>query len=301
MTAGARVLAIDWSGAVAGGQQKIWVAEAVPGELRRLECGRHRDAVADFLIAEASQDRRLIVGLDFAFSLPAWFLREQGLRSARELWELADREAEAWLRECRPPFWGRTGAKRPAADDSRPGLRRTDGAVPGTGAHRPKSVFQVGGAGTVGTGSLRGMRLLRRLHDKGFAVWPFDEPGWPLVVEIYPRLLTGVVVKSSSIACEQYLRSRYPGLDPRWMHDAVRSEDAFDAAVSALVMAEQMDDLGALPVVMDEQISLEGLIWYPGWRTSGVLDAGVASGTDHQPGYRSQSSSGGGAWLGVPK
>src|SRR5947207_2673911 len=82
--------------------------------------------------------------------------------------------------------------RRPTLEEH---LRRTDRDVPGIGGIRPKSVFQIGGAGAVGTGSIRGMSLLKRLSDAGFAVWPFDSAQFPLVVEIYPRLLTGSVKK----------------------------------------------------------------------------------------------------------
>ena len=37
---------------------------------------------------------------------------------------------------------------------------------------RPKSTFQIGGAGAVGTGSLRGMPHLLTLREAGCAVWP---------------------------------------------------------------------------------------------------------------------------------
>src|ERR1035438_6219537 len=40
----------------------------------------------------------------------------------------------------------------------------------------PKSPFQIGGAGAVGTGTLRGIPELERLHEAGFRVWPFEEP-----------------------------------------------------------------------------------------------------------------------------
>jgi hypothetical protein len=43
---------------------------------------------------------------------------------------------------------------------------------------------------------------------------------------------------------------------------AASSEDAFDAAVSALVMYKHRDDLIALPTVEDQQIVLEGMIWH---------------------------------------
>ena len=69
-----RTIAVDWSGAVSGAQRKIWLAEAVGGQITRLESGRDRAAIADFLISEASRTPGLVVGLDFAFSLPGWFL-----------------------------------------------------------------------------------------------------------------------------------------------------------------------------------------------------------------------------------
>jgi hypothetical protein len=133
---------------------------------------------------------------------------------------------------------------------------------------RPKSVFQVGGAGAVGTGSLRGMPLLHRLNAVGATIWPFTEGGWPLVMEIYPRLLTGAVRKSHANARQALLEARYPNLDPQHLRLCILSEDAFDAAVSALVMVEHVAELMALSreVELDSELSLEGRIWHPGWR-----------------------------------
>src|SRR5712691_4647107 len=54
-------------------------------------------------------DNRLAVGLDFAFSFPAWFLTDHGHKSVRELWAAAELHGEEWLKECAPPFWGRPG------------------------------------------------------------------------------------------------------------------------------------------------------------------------------------------------
>ena len=163
-----RVIAIDWSGAKSGARRKIWLAEARGGrdggepEIVRLECGRSRREIERHLLEESEREPELIVGLDFAFSLPAWFLREHELTTARELWQLAAREAETWLERCEPPFWGRPGKRRPALPSH---FRRTDADVPSVGGVRPKSPFQITGAGSVGTGSLRGMPLLRRLSD----------------------------------------------------------------------------------------------------------------------------------------
>lgn len=262
-----RVIAIDWSGAVQGAAKKIWLAEEVDGRLVRLESGRDRDAVAEHLIADVPGDSRTVIGLDFAFSLPAWFLRERGWVTARQLWEAADRDADAWLAAGKSPFWGRPGSRRPDLGEH---FRRTELDAPAIVGVRPKSTFQIGGAGAVGTGSLRGMRLLHRLSRAGFSIWPFDPPGWPRVVEIYPRLLTGPVNKSNVHAREQYLASHYPDLGDEMTAHAASSEDAFDAAVSALVMAAHFESLvGPSPVTDDETI-LEGLIWYPTWNDAGT-------------------------------
>ena len=255
------VIAVDWSGAKKGARKKIWRAKAVvPGQLEELENGLNRDEVEAYLLREVKRTLKPIIGLDFAFSLPAWFLGEHGLASAHELWALADREAETWLENCEPPFWGRPGHPRPALPDH---FRCTERVAPRIGGIGPKSAFQIGGAGGVGTGSLRGMPLLHRLHVAGFSVWPFDKPAWPRVVEIYPRLLTREVVKSNFTARGSHLRERYPRLDTNWRERAASCEDAFDAAVSALAMVEHRDRLSCLSQASERQVLLEGWIWCP--------------------------------------
>ncbi|MFN8513056.1 MAG: hypothetical protein U0841_10800 [Chloroflexia bacterium] len=258
------VIAIDWSGRKGPSQRKtIWLAEARDNTLTRLENGRTREQVADHLIAEASRDPRFVVGIDFAFSFPAWFLTDRNLPDAPALWALAAREAETWLRICEPPFWGRPGKGRPAGVEQ---YRHADRAVPRTGGISPKPVFQIGGAGAVGTGSLRGMPILHRLRSAGFSVWPFDPPGWPRVVEIYPRLLTGPVTKSSEAGRSAYLAAQHWAIPPALLPHALGGEDAFDAAISALLMARHTADLADLPATTDPQILREGAIWHPGWR-----------------------------------
>ena len=69
-----RILAVDWSGARTGEARAIWLAEVMGGRLIRLECGRSREEVVAHLLEEAERDPELVVGLDFAFSLPEWFL-----------------------------------------------------------------------------------------------------------------------------------------------------------------------------------------------------------------------------------
>jgi hypothetical protein len=240
---------------------KIWLAEvdANDNEVIRLESGRDRSAIAAELVASRERNPDLVVGLDFAFSLPAWFLESNRLSDGPSLWSLVRSEGERWLAECRDPFWGRPGRPRPDIPEH---FRRTDSDVPSIGGIRPKSVFQINGAGAVGTGSIRGMPLLDQLRSGGFSVWPFDSPTLPLVIEIYPRALTGAVNKGDRDARSRYL-DRYPGVDSAIRERAESSEDAFDALVSALVMAEHHAELTRLPIQRDELDKLEGRIWLP--------------------------------------
>lgn len=249
-----RTIAVDWSGARSGAHKTIWIAEAVDGDITFLENGRDREQVAAWLI---DQPGPFVVGFDFAFSLPAWFLREQGFHTAPDLWRtLAEGAAERWLAECPYPFWGRPGVRKPAGIEHR---RRTEHQS----AHNPKSVFQIGGAGAVGTGSLRGMPVLHVLRENDFAVWPFDDRADRTVIEIYPRALTGPVTKSDPHARRQYLDERYRALDDATRAVVASSEDAFDAAISALVMNAHRAALQSLRPATDDTERLEGAIWTP--------------------------------------
>ena len=187
------------------------------------------------------------------------------LKKAFDLWAHAAKDGEQWLRCCNPPFWGRPGRKRPKNSEH---LRTTekDVADPDSATHdlgiKPKSVFQIGGAGAVGTGSIRGMPILKTLREAGFSIWPFDPPGWPTVVEIYPRALTGPVNKSSDDARKTYLGAKFSELSKQFVATASSCEDAFDAAVSALVMQKRIDDLANFSQATDPCELLEGRIWW---------------------------------------
>ena len=301
-----RIIAIDWSGdaSVAGQRRKIWAGiwtadgGDVFGGTIALESGRTRAELVDALIAMARETPRIVVGVDFCFSYPAWFVREHSAESAIAFWEIAAEHSERWLaRECEDArFWGRTGplrtGKKPEEFCGYEGtarmLRRADEACkvraaildPALSARvkgiAPKSPFQIGGAGAVGTGTLRGIPQLLRLHAAGFRVWPFDEPALaaspphPLLVEIYPRLLTGEVHKASAKARAAYLAARrrsdpaFRALAPRVLGKARASEDAFDALISVLAMAEQRTSFLALRKSTDPTTLLEGAVWGAG-------------------------------------
>jgi hypothetical protein len=254
------VVAVDWSGARSGASRHIWVARVHRGELVALDNGRSRGQVVEHLAAlRQASPEGLAVGLDFAFSFPAWFLHQRGYGHVEALWEAAARDGEEWLQRCAPPFWGRPGKPRPELEAH---YRATElqAAVAGI---RAKSAFQIGGAGTVGTGSIRGMPHLLELRAHGFGIWPFHPPSAWTVTEIYPRLLTGPVRKSDPEQRRRHLAESPWSVDPAFERAMAGSEDAFDAAVSALAMAERSDELSGLPQACDELTLLEGAIWPP--------------------------------------
>ncbi len=291
-----RVVAVDWSGRVdVAGQRRhiwagVWTASSVAGGGFSLESGRTREELIGWLVEMARETPRMVVGFDFSFSYPAWFLEELGIASAPEFWRsVADGQGERWLhRECEDGrFWGKP-KKKPAefcGEHAHRMLRRVETSLkvraliadPVQAAKvagiAPKSVFQIGGAGAVGTASLRGIPYLLKLREAGFAVWPFDAPALersPMVVEIYTRLMTGAVNKSSERARTEYLATKrkesalYAGLSRGVLAKTKGSEDAFDALVSAMVMVEHRGEFAGLRATKDEVLLLEGNTWRPG-------------------------------------
>lgn len=262
-----RVIAVDWSGRVTGASRHLWLAEARDRALVRLECGRTREQLVEHLVAITRDDEPIVVGLDFSFSLPAWFLDERGLGDGPALWELARHEGETWLRDCPPPFWGLPGRRN---RHGREPLRTTERTL-AVGGIVPKSTFQIGGAGAVGTGSVRGWPHLRVLRDAGYAIWPFDDPSARVeprrvVVEVWPRLCTGPVVKSDPLARVDHLEARLPQVQGRVRDLMAASEDAFDAGFTALGMAAHAHELARLTApepTVPAIAAREGWVWRP--------------------------------------
>ena len=296
-----RVVAVDWSGDKGPGQRKkIWagVWAASSGKFS-LEGGRTREELGAWLVGLAEETPRMVVGVDCCFSFPAWFLREHGCATVFDFWEkVAAGQGERWLaregaavaRDER--FWG-APHKRPEQFCGA-GLRRmfraTDyenkveqglaGGDPERAAKmkgiQPKSPFQIGGSGSVGTGSLRAMPWLMGMRTAGFRVWPFEaaalgeKPPRPLLVEMYTRLLTGAVAKSNAEARKAYLGARrksndlYAGISRGVVAKALVSEDAFDALVCCVEMVRWRGEFAGLRATRDEELRLEGITWRPG-------------------------------------
>ncbi len=303
-----RIVAVDWSGRVdAAGQRRhiwagVWTAAsaACPRETVKLEAGRTRAELTGWLIELARETPRMAVGIDCCFSYPAWFLKEHGCANVFDFWQaVADGKGEEWLhRDCADDrFWGKSGrarsGKRPEEfcgqklhcmmrltdidNKITPKLLRDDPvrAAKVLGI-TPKSPFQIGGSGTVGTGSLRAMPHLLELRAAGFRVWPFEAAALaaqnpqPLLLEMYTRLLTGAVKKSNPAARKAYLAERrksdpaYSALSRKVLASAQSSEDAFDALVCTLEMTGHLAELPLLETTTDPTLQLEGITWRPG-------------------------------------
>ncbi len=311
-----RFVGIDWSGRVdaAGQRRHIWAGMwtvSPSGKVKvQLQAGRTRAEMAAWLAELAAETPRMVVGIDCCFSFPAWFLAELGCADVFSFWRLvADGAGERWLRrtaagssesvefaedaERDVRFWGKPH-KRPAlfsGEGLRRMFRQTDyenkiaQALEGGDRERaakmkgitPKSPFQIGGSGSVGTGSLRAMPMLMQLHEAGWRVWPFvdaalaDPEPRPLLVEMYTRLMTGAVAKSNAAARKRYLAHRR-SVDPLFQHvnravlkEAQSSEDAFDALVSTLEMVREGEQFPRLRATKDPVLRLEGDTWRPGW------------------------------------
>jgi hypothetical protein len=203
---------VDWSGDQGPGQRrKIWAGVWTASSSARggsviLESGRTRVKLVDWLVEMARETPRMVVGFDFTFGFPAWFMEELGIGSAPEFWQMvAEGQGERWLhKDCEDGrFWGRAGSRRHGkkpeefcGEHAHRMLRRAETAlkvraemtdplaIAKIAGIAPKSVFQIGGAGAVGTASLRGMPGLLRLREAGFRIWPFDgaefEKGKPM-------------------------------------------------------------------------------------------------------------------------
>jgi hypothetical protein len=228
-----RVLAVDWSGAARAEDRHLWVAEVDCGTGRVVALApATRVAAIDRLIHAAGQGP-MVAGIDFSFSLPAWWLGVNGISSVDELWADAGR-LEGWLAACRPPFWGRPARPRPRLP-AHLEYRRTELAAP----RRPRSTFQIGGAGAVGTGSLRGMAHLARLRAAGLRLWPWDAWRPPVVAEVWPRLALTGTVKSCPTARAAWVAEHRHALDDRAAACVIASDDALDAVAAALQLVER--------------------------------------------------------------
>lgn len=269
----------------------IWIAVARRGWTTATAYFRTRAtaeaALADLLEGERRAGRRALLGADFAFGYPAGFAEAlTGSASARAVWawlaaRLEDRPDNAnnrfeladAINAALPgggPFWGCPAACAPRLAD----LTMTRPPEPGFARHRRvehvlrdrggpgravKSVWQLYGAGAVGSQVLVGLPMLHRLAQRfgaDLAVWPFDAEEAPLTLaEIYPAMIGPEVAEA--------LAAR-PGQIP--------DEVQVRLMAGAVLAAEDTDALLGVPPVPD--LAEEG--WILGTAAPGLLRAGAA-------------------------
>ena len=161
------VVAVDWSGRRAGERRA-----PLDGRGRRRRAGpASRPAapvseVVDELVARVADDRDRRGRASTSRSRsPAWFLDARGYRDGRRAVGGRRRRRRRWLARVRSRRSGAGPAgRRPIGPQQ---LRRTEATIAAVGGIRPKSTFQIGGAGSVGTGSVRGFPVLARLRAGG--------------------------------------------------------------------------------------------------------------------------------------
>lgn len=205
-------VAVDWSGSAARHLPGLQVASiSARGREAGLvvpPSGRYwtRTAVVAHLLETARRRGPLLAGLDMGLALPFLDAKSyfpgiaEAPHTALQLWRAVD----AGCRDgadfyggafCRPPspfadYFNAPGRRGSRFDINR--ARLTEQCC--RKWTRPSSVFNGVGAGSVGMGSLAGMRVLhaltRRHHDLKVAIWPFQETRNVdlVVLEIFPRL-----------------------------------------------------------------------------------------------------------------
>jgi hypothetical protein len=219
-----RVIIVDWSGRATPSPARqskdaIWVGQCDgDGEPRDLYF-RTRAAAAEWLGARLAEGGRQLLGFDFPMGYPTGFARRlTGSDSARGLhgWlagQITDGPDNANNRfdvaaginrrlGGPGPFWGCPKA-RPRPHLS--ALKTVDYLALGLSEKRQverenppaKPVWQLLGAGSVGSQALLGIPVIHKLAQaSGAAVWPFEPPRDQTLAEVYPSLLSGAVAAS---------------------------------------------------------------------------------------------------------
>ena len=218
-----RVIVVDWSGRasrspVRESKDAIWVGTCEHGLEVQVYFRTRSDATV-WLTTKLAEGGRQLVGFDFPMGYPAGLARRlTGTDQARALhgW-LARRivdgpnnannrfEVAADINRQlggQGPFWGCPKA-RPRLH--LPSLKTVDYRALGLDEKRrverenppAKPVWQLLGAGSVGSQALLGIPVVDRLaRFCGAAVWPFEAPGDQTLAEVYPSLLAPAVIAS---------------------------------------------------------------------------------------------------------
>ena len=221
-------LMVDWSGGNDRGptpkKDAIWVCAARAGVADMPIYLRNRtvaeDWITTFLQDERAAGRRVLAGFDFAFGYPAGFGKAlTGSDDPFAVWDwFAARVTDTATMNNRfdlagqinamipgtGPFWG-NGLNRDIAHLPRKGLNRAGHGMPEKRDAEKQAkgafpVWQLSGAGAVGSQVIMGLPVLARLRKtfgQDLCVWPFEPTDRPIaVVEIWPSLIAKAVTST---------------------------------------------------------------------------------------------------------
>ena len=223
-----RIVIADWSASNApkSGADSIWVSRLDRDEQATAVNHRTRDAAFDALVELAEVPGRVLLGFDFPLGYPAGFAAELGLSGQpwSATWsllaELVDDDhrnrnnrfevaSELNRRLGRLQFWASpprranahlTTTKPPRTDAHLPEFRASELCLRERKQY-PFSVWQLLGAGSVGSQALTGIPVVERLRHhpalrERVQVWPFqtglDLPSAPdaiVIAEIWPSAI----------------------------------------------------------------------------------------------------------------
>ena len=267
---------IDWSGDKNPWQKGLKIAIAYPGRAapRLEECsgGKSGWSRADAIrwIEDRFQDKRALIGLDFAFGFPPVSLPGNVVLD----WDYAERVCA-----FHPNFYGGAFFRPPVCIHSHlvnsrwlpkrsysaEHLRMTDIVAMETTGARPQSIFNAVGPAQVGPSSISGMRALRSLRQNcggRIAIWPFDEvgPTGSVIVEIFPRYYPLSRGKNARLAGHKELNAALAAFESDKVKKIPKSEDEGDALLSAAALRflSPEESLFKLP---DQSIRSQGWIF----------------------------------------
>lgn len=216
------ILMVDWSGGRDRGpkpkRDAIWACQSGPDGTEAPVYLRNRQLAEDWIVTRLDEamgrGQRVLAGFDFPFAAPDGFAEAlTGSPDPLALWQWLDDRIEdrpkennrfdvaAMMNRQFPgvgPFWG-NGLKREIADLPRRGKARSFRWTPARRATEETAkgsfeIWQLSGAGSVGSQALLGMPVLERIRRRfagRLAVWPFQRDTAPItLVEIWPSLLS---------------------------------------------------------------------------------------------------------------
>ena len=219
------IVVVDWSGGNDRGprpvKDAIWACVARDTETEEPKYFRNRSLfeawIHPFLEEEIAKGRRVFCGFDFPFGYPAGFAKSvTGEDTPFALWEWLETEIEdtpthnnrfavaSHLNKLSAgigPFWG-NGTKIDHPHLPRKGLARRDHGWPERReaerlAKGTFTVWQLAGAGSVGSQTLMGLPVLQRLRRRfgsDLSVWPLEAFDTQIVlVEVWPSLISDAV------------------------------------------------------------------------------------------------------------